>query len=105
MEWCLDQMVEDYSKFGASAERPWVRSTKPYPHVARGGHWDDEASRLRSGARRGSDKNWKMTDPQLPKSVWFLSDSKTIGFRIIRPLEIPGPEDLSKYWNNGTEWD
>jgi formylglycine-generating enzyme required for sulfatase activity len=106
MEWCLDQYEESYDKFaGALVEDPWMRATRPYPHAARGGGWDDPAAALRSGARRGSDRNWKMTDPQLPKSVWYLSDAKWVGMRIVRPLKVPSPEQLSKYWNSGTERD
>jgi formylglycine-generating enzyme required for sulfatase activity len=106
MEWCLDQYEENYDKFaGVSVEDPWTRATKPYPHVARGGGWDDPAAALRSGARRGSDRNWKMTDPQLPKSTWWLSDAKWVGIRLVRPLKVPSPEQLSKYWNSGTERD
>jgi formylglycine-generating enzyme required for sulfatase activity len=106
MEWCLDQYEENYDKFaGALVEDPWTRATKPYPHVARGGGWDDPVAALRSGARRGSDRNWKMTDPQLPKSTWWLSDAKWVGIRLVRPLKVPSPEQLSKYWNSGTERD
>jgi hypothetical protein len=47
-----------------------------------------------------------MTDPQLPKGVWWLSDSKVIGFRFVRPLQVPPtPEALSEYWNLNTERD
>ena len=104
LEWCLDQMAEDYSKVGAT-ENPWVRSTKPYPHVTRGGSYDDSADRLRSGARRGSRKEWKMTDPQLPKSTWWLSDAKWVGFRIVRPLRLPDAEEAGRQWNSEVHWD
>jgi hypothetical protein len=60
---------------------------------------------LRSAVRRGSERAWKMTDPQLPKSVWYLSDAQWIGFRVIRPLKVPGPDVLQKYWTSGTERD
>ena len=46
---------------------PWNKATKPYPHSVRGGSWDDEAAMCRSAARRGSDRSWKMQDPQLPE--------------------------------------
>jgi len=108
LEWCLDQYDPDYYKQFADqvAASPWNKATKPYPHCARGGHWDEEDVTLfRSAARRGSDRSWKMTDPQLPKSVWYLSDAQWIGFRIIRPLEVPAPAELVKYWITGTEKD
>jgi hypothetical protein len=46
-----------------------------------------------------------MTDPQLPKSFWYFSDAQFVGFRIIRPLKIPSPEEMQKYWTSGTEKD
>ena len=46
----------------------------------------------RSAARRGSDRSWKMQDPQLPKSIWYFSDAQFVGFRIVRPLKVPPPE-------------
>jgi formylglycine-generating enzyme required for sulfatase activity len=108
LEWVLDQYDPDYYKQGASAgvvTEPWNKATKPYPHSARGGSWDDEAVKCRSAARRGSERAWKMTDPQLPKSIWYLSDAQWIGFRIIRPLKVPPPEQMQKYWTSGTERD
>jgi hypothetical protein len=71
--------------------------------VARGGSWDDAADKLRSAARRFSDKTWKQQDPQLPKSIWYLTDAQFLGFRIVRPLKVPTPEELQKVWNNGVE--
>jgi formylglycine-generating enzyme required for sulfatase activity len=104
-EWCLDQYVPDaYSKFvGAVVESPWMKATTPYPHVVRGGSWDDEPLALRSAARRASNKSWKMQDPQLPKSIWYLTDAQFVGFRIIRPLKVPSPDELHKYWTSGVE--
>jgi len=108
VEWVLDQYDPDYYK--ACADKgvvvdPWVKATQPYPHSARGGSWDDDPPALRSAARRGSDRAWKMTDPQLPKSIWYHSDAQFIGFRIVRPLKVPPPEEMVKYWTSGVEKD
>jgi formylglycine-generating enzyme required for sulfatase activity len=105
-EWCLDQYEPNYDKFvGQMAVDPWIRATKPYPHSVRGGSYDDEAAKLRSAARRFSDKSWKMRDPQLPKSIWWLTDAQFLGFRIVRPLAVPSAEALQKYWTSGVEKD
>jgi formylglycine-generating enzyme required for sulfatase activity len=105
-EWCLDQYQPNYDGFaGAIVEDPWLKATKPYPHVVRGGSWDDDPTKLRSAARRASDKNWKIQDPQLPKSVWYHTDATFLGFRLVRPLKVPGPDDLSKYWTSGVQKD
>lgn len=104
-EWCLDQYVADgYGKPPAEGLiDPWVKSTTPYPQVARGGSWQDPPELLRSAARRGSDKDWKIQDPQLPKSIWYMTDAQFLGFRIVRPLKIPSAEEMTKYWNSDVE--
>lgn len=104
-EWTLDQYdPEFYKQFeNIVAQNPWNKATKPYPHSARGGSWDDNAEKLRSAARRGSSPEWKMQDPQLPKSIWFLTDAQFLGFRIVRPLKVPSPEEMKNYWNSGVE--
>jgi len=103
-EWCLDQYEPSYEEFkDAVTTDPWTRATKPYPHSVRGGSFDDEAAKLRSAARRFSDKSWKMRDPQLPKSIWWLTDAQFLGFRIVRPLAVPSAEELQKYWTSGVE--
>ncbi|MDP6539081.1 MAG: formylglycine-generating enzyme family protein [Planctomycetota bacterium] len=90
-EWVLDG--HDASFYGSLAEAPdavtrdpvaWP--TKLYPRVVRGGSWDDDPELLRSAARRGSRKGWKVQDPQLPKSIWYLTDASFVGFRVARPL-------------------
>lgn len=105
IEWTLDQYdPKAYGTLGNS--NPWNKATKPYPHSARGGAWDDDsADKLRVAARRSSDPDWKIQDPQFPKSVWYHTDAQFLGFRIVRPMEIPSAEDMQKYWNSGVEKD
>ncbi|MEM7145658.1 MAG: SUMF1/EgtB/PvdO family nonheme iron enzyme, partial [Verrucomicrobiota bacterium] len=71
IEWTLDQYAPDqYATLGnGPITGPWLKSTTPYPHVARGGSWDDDPQDLRSAVRRQSHENWKQQDPQLPKSI------------------------------------
>ena len=104
-EWTLDGYEPNaYDQFSKSmAVEPFVRGTKPYPHAVRGGSWDDSPEKLRSAARLFSDKSWKQQDPQLPKSIWYLTDAQFLGFRVVRPLRIPTPEEMNKVWNNGVE--
>ncbi len=106
-EWTLDQYHPDaYTKLqpGPATGR-WVRSTQPYPHVIRGGSWNDPPELLRSAARRGSSPEWKKDDPGLPKSVWYLTNAPWVGFRIVRPVAIPSAEEMYRYWNNGVAMD
>jgi formylglycine-generating enzyme required for sulfatase activity len=104
-EWCLDQYDEDYYKqfAGKVTTEPWNVAKRPYPHSVRGGSWSDDADRLRSASRTNSAPQWKMQDPQLPKSIWYLTDAQFVGFRIIRPLQIPTADEMRKYWNSGVE--
>jgi formylglycine-generating enzyme required for sulfatase activity len=104
-EWCLDQYDPNYYKqfAGKVTTEPWNVATKPYPHAVRGGSWSDDADRCRSASRTNSTPDWKMQDPQLPKSIWYLTDAQFVGFRIIRPLKIPTTQEMYKYWNSGVE--
>jgi formylglycine-generating enzyme required for sulfatase activity len=52
--------------------------------VGRGGAWDDKPEDVTAGKRREQDRTWNSTDPQQPKSRWWLSDGKFIGFRVVR---------------------
>ncbi len=102
MEWTLDQYEPDaYSKL--QPDNPWVPSKTPYPHVARGGSWLDDSANLRCGARVSSDPSWKMQDPQLPKSIWYMTDAQGLGLRVVRPLKVPSATEMFKFWNNGVE--
>ena len=75
-------------KAGTPALFPVLLPTdQRYSHVARGGSWDDDAPLLRSAARRGSEEDWSMLDPQQPKSIWWHTNATFVGFRVVRPLE------------------
>lgn len=104
-EWTLDAYDEGYYAKSPAAN-PWNKATKPYPHVARGGSWDDEdPTKLRIAARKASNASWKIQDPQLPKSIWYHTDAQFLGFRVVRPLKTPTAEEMQAYWNSGVEKD
>jgi formylglycine-generating enzyme required for sulfatase activity len=90
-EWVLDVYAEDtYAKWqGKKQVGPVVIPVKQrYPHVARGGSWASEAAKLRSAARLFSvEDEWSMQDPQLPKSIWWHTDARWVGIRIVSPVE------------------
>ncbi len=105
-EWVLDQYIADfYEQFKNKTAPPgtFAPTTKLYPHVVRGGSWDDDGEALRSAARRGSNKDWKRQDPQLPQSVWYYTDAQFVGFRVIRPLREPSEEEKQKIWDAGLD--
>jgi formylglycine-generating enzyme required for sulfatase activity len=103
-EWTLDQYFPEGYKIVSpnGVTDPWERATQPYPQVVRGGSWmDEDPALLRSAARVGSDRSWKIQDPQLPKSIWYHTDAQFLGFRVVRPVKTPSQEEAAKYWNNG----
>jgi formylglycine-generating enzyme required for sulfatase activity len=101
VEWTYDQYFPDqYNKLkGKPAVNPLVRPTLLYPHVVRGGSFQDEPQNLRSAARRGSEAKWKRLDPQIPKSNWWFPEAPFIGFRLVRPLTPPSKEEIEAYYN------
>lgn len=88
-EWCLDHYAADaYSKAApgkVSIQPVLIPDAKEYPYVARGGSWDDDPDMLRSAARRASNLEWSVQDPQRPQSIWWHTDATFVGFRVIRP--------------------
>lgn len=51
--------------------------------VIRGGAYGDDAAGVRVAVRAPTQhENWLRTDPQQPKSIWWYSDVKAIGFRV-----------------------
>ena len=100
-EFVLDQLYPNtYAKFAAETQPvkgPFVIGAKEYSRVARGGSWQDDPDALRSAARRGSAKDWKTQDPQIPQSIWFFTDATFAGFRIVRPLRTPTEAEARAY--------
>lgn len=96
-EWCLDQYHPDfYKRLGATESSPLAVTETLYPRVVRGGSWDDDAEGCRSAARHASGPDWKIQDPQVPKSIWYMTDALHVGFRVIRPLRVPAAEEIAK---------
>jgi formylglycine-generating enzyme required for sulfatase activity len=61
----------------------WVEGIDGEP-VIKGGAFTDDAEDLRCSSRRKQTPAWNATDPQLPKSQWWLADAPFVGFRLIR---------------------
>jgi formylglycine-generating enzyme required for sulfatase activity len=102
MEWCLDQYRRNaYSQWeGNPVVDPRTRPKTRYPRVARGGSWYDPEEELRSARRIPSRPDWQTQDPELPKSLWYLTDAHWLGFRVVRPLAVPSLDEMLFAWNN-----
>ena len=98
-EWVLDGYDEKfYQKLSAAgvAASPLNVPKGVYPRIVRGGSWDDDPDGLRSSARFFSDPEWKVQDPQLPKSIWYHTDATHVGFRVVRPFKAPSAADQKR---------
>ncbi|SHG46929.1 Formylglycine-generating enzyme, required for sulfatase activity, contains SUMF1/FGE domain [Fodinibius roseus] len=104
-EWTMDQYDPDYyEQFkGETADNPWHKPDELYPRSLRGGSWQDEPVKLRCAERRGSQAKWKQHDPQLPKSLWWLTNAPFVGFRLVRPESPPPQEKIEEYWLEAME--
>lgn len=56
-------------------------------HVARGGCYDSADTELRCAFRGFEENWWRMNDPQIPKSKWWLPQMDIIGFRVARSAD------------------
>lgn len=70
-----------YDMFGNTGE--WATDAEGKP-VLCGSNFKDKLSDLTPAIRRRQTPEWQATDPQLPKSRWWLSDGFFCGFRVVR---------------------
>nr|WP_262901413.1 formylglycine-generating enzyme family protein [Flavihumibacter profundi] len=99
-EWTLDHYNADALKDLADKSTDPVApfNASRYPKTLRGGAFNDEPQALRSANRIKSDPSWNRRDPQNPKSKWWLTEAAGVGFRVVRPLQQPGPEAAKKFF-------
>jgi formylglycine-generating enzyme required for sulfatase activity len=61
----------------------WVTGIDGSPWL-RGGTFQDRADSISTTSRARQEPSWNQTDPQVPKSRWWLSDGPFAGFRLVR---------------------
>ena len=101
-EWVLDQHTTDFyaqCKEKGAVTDPLRIPLEEYGRVVRGGSWDADAEKCRSASRDFSIEDWKQQDPQVPQSIYYLTDALNVGFRVVRPLHVPNPVERADKWD------
>ena len=83
-EFCSDWYADDaYAAVQNGAKDPKGPALGT-ERVIRGGSFRSSSGEVRSAAREHThDEIWMKTDPQMPKSIWWYSDSNWVGFRVV----------------------
>ena len=83
-EFCSDFYRPDAYKTGAELVVNPKGPETGQGHVIRGGSFKSDAKDVRSAARDFTkNEAWLVTDPQMPKSIWWYSDCIDNGFRVV----------------------
>lgn len=97
-EWTVDQYDPAYYT-SINTINPMTLPGSKYPKTLKGGSFVDDSKELRCANRLASRPNWTRRDPQIPKSIWWLTDAMYVGFRVVRPLVQPSKEEIEKFYN------
>ena len=83
-EYCADWYAEDaYEKLVDGTLDP-KGPAGGEEHVVRGGYFRSPVGEVRNASRDYTRSvEWMKTDPQMPKSIWWLSDCDYISFRVV----------------------
>ena len=100
LEWTLDHYTENNFDNLSSKDPMLAANAARYPKALRGGSFLDDALHLKNNERFHSDPIWNKRDPQIPKSKWWLTEAKQVGFRLVRPLKQPTEEEVNQFFNN-----
>ncbi|MCU0703030.1 MAG: formylglycine-generating enzyme family protein [Fimbriiglobus sp.] len=90
-EWTLD--LFDANLFAARAKDPLQAPAFTHPknvkwgHIVKGGSWADKPEDCRAARRLVSEIDWMDKDPNRPRSIWWLTEKDTIGFRMVLPAD------------------
>lgn len=84
LEYCSDWYAEDAFEQLADGVTDPRGPADGEEHVVKGGSFRSPAGEVRSAARDYTrTQEWLRTDPQMPKSIWWLSDCNYVGFRVV----------------------
>lgn len=68
-----------------------------YNPVLRGGAWNTPASEIRFARRQLVLGDWYSRDPNRPRSLWWLTDARFVGFRVVRMGDASAQEAQAAY--------
>jgi formylglycine-generating enzyme required for sulfatase activity len=100
LEWTLDHYAENSLETMPTKDPMMPANNAKYPKTLKGGSFMDNALQLKSAERFHSDPVWNKRDPQIPKSKWWLTEAKQVGFRLVRPSKQPTEEEVNQFFNN-----
>lgn len=104
-EWTLDKYEEDYlSKLAEDTDNPWLTPDSRYGRTVMGGSFDDFPEDCHCRARLKSTVQWQKRDPQIPKSLWWNTDSPYVGFRLVKPTQTMSHEEIEAFFANAIKW-
>jgi formylglycine-generating enzyme required for sulfatase activity len=99
-EWTLDDYQEDYlAAIGQARANPWLKPEKRHSRTVKGGSFDSRGEECRCAARLKSQARWQARDPQIPKSIWWNTDSPFVGFRLLRPAQQPTAAEVEAFFS------
>ena len=98
MEWTIDHYYEKRYTDMTEADPMVPANTSRYPKALRGGGFTETSRELRSAKRFNSNPDWNKRDPQIPKSKWWLTEARWVGFRVVRPLQQPSATEINDFF-------
>ncbi len=86
-----------FDMHGNAAE--WVTTGSRTP-IAMGGGYRDDADECTARSFQEQTGDWNRSDPQIPKSKWWLADCSWVGFRFVIDADSIDPEALARLMEN-----
>lgn len=85
-----------YDMFGNAAEWVVTRDAKGAEKGGlKGGSYQDAPEGVDAAKTVPSNPDWNGSDPQIPKSAWWLADGPFVGFRIVCDIPETPPSTIS----------
>jgi len=103
-EWTLDAYTEPETAGEETLDNPWAVPERRYGRVVKGGSFDSDAEDCTCMSREKSSIRWQQRDPQIPKSLWWNTDSPFVGFRLVKPAQQPGPKEVEAFFAKAIKW-